>query len=180
MDTLCGCYWIPLRRKCCSFWSTRANIPLMVFTQIKVFGEAGDVEKMLGCNWLSAAVSLLVWFFIQFYFLGQLLTTAANENNYLPICRNLLHLAPYLAPNGLSTCRASDQSYSTSGCHVFICVSFCLSPAPTTYSGVMRDVQQELKPTSEKHGWYTSNFLSLADFTNSPFLGWGEVLNSLL
>ena len=37
----------------------------------------------------------------------------------------------------------------------------------------MRDVQQELKPTPEKYGWYTSNFLSLADFTNSPFLGGG-------
>ena len=50
-------------------------------------------------------------------------------------------------------------------CHVFICVSFCLSPAPTTYSRVIRDVQQELKPTSEKHGWYTSyKLLSTSEY----------------
>ena len=71
------------------------NIPLMVFTQIKVFDEAGELEETLACNWLSA---LLVWFFIQFYFFGQLLTTATNENNYIPICRNLLHLAPCTLP----------------------------------------------------------------------------------
>ena len=34
-----------------------------------------------------------------------------------------LHLAPYLVPNGLSTCRASDQSYSTSG---LSCIHLCL------------------------------------------------------
>ena len=82
------------RRKCCSLWSTHVNIPLMVSTQINVFNEAVEVEETLAID--SRLPCLFVWFFIQLYpfFFGQLLTTAANENNYLPICRNPLHLEP--------------------------------------------------------------------------------------